>query len=99
MFDRNSQKLQYISGGNEAKWSPDSAQILWATPRELAPLGKIHVWVAHLVLVDIRTFERQPLTSGVSYESNFFWCSTGKIAVRELPDRFAQSAIESLKKR
>src|SRR5437763_15831945 len=55
LFDRNSQFLKYVGGGNEAKWSPDSAKILWSTPRELAPLGKIHVWVAHLVLVDIGT--------------------------------------------
>jgi len=74
LFDRGSQKWQYIGGGNEAKWSPDSLKILWLTPRELAPIGKIRVWVAHLVLVDVRTLQQQTLTSGVSYESDFFWC-------------------------
>jgi len=42
----------------------------------LAPIGRIHVWVAHLMLVDVRTLERQPLTAGVSYESDFFWCTS-----------------------
>jgi len=77
LFDRSSQELKYIGGGNEAKWSPDGTKILWSTPRELAPLGKIHVWVAHIVLLDLRTLDRRTLTSGVSYESNFFWCTRG----------------------
>jgi len=28
-------------------------------------------------LVDVRTLEQQPLTAGVSYESDFFWCASG----------------------
>ena len=77
LFDRASRTWRYAGGGNEAKWSPDSSTILWSTPRELAPIGRIHVWVAHLMLLDVRTQEQQPLTSGVSYESNFFWCTSG----------------------
>jgi hypothetical protein len=77
LFDRASKTWRYAGGGNEAKWSPDSSTILWLTPRELASIGRIHVWVAHLMLVDVRTLEQQPLTSGVSYESDFFWCSSG----------------------
>jgi hypothetical protein len=77
LFDRASRTWRYAGVGNEAKWSPDSSTILWSTPRELAPIGRIHVWVAHLMLVDVRTLEQQPLTSGVSYESDFFWCTSG----------------------
>ena len=77
LFDRASRTWRYAGGGNEAKWSPDSSAILWSTPRELEPIGRIHVWVTHLMLLDVRTLEQQPLTSGVSYESDFFWCSAG----------------------
>lgn len=77
LFDRASRTWRYAGGGNEAKWSPDSSTILWSTPRELAPIGTIHVWVAHLVLLDVQTLELHPLTSGVSYESDFFWCTPG----------------------
>ncbi len=76
LFDRASKTWRYAGGGNEAKWSPDSSTILWSTPRELAAIGRIHVWVAHLMLVDVRTLEQQPLTAGVSYESDFFWCTS-----------------------
>jgi len=75
LFDRGSEKWRYAGGGNEAKWSPDGSKILWSTPRSLARLGKIRVWVAHLVLLDVRTLEQQTLTSGVSNESDFFWCA------------------------
>jgi len=77
LFDRASRTWRYAGGGNEAKWSPDSSAILWSTPRELEPIGRIHVWVTHLMLLDVRTLEQQPLTSGVSYESDFFWCTAG----------------------
>ena len=77
LFDRASKTWRYAGGGNEATWSPDSSTILWSTPRELASIGRIHVWVAHLMLVDVRTLGQQPLTSGVSYESDFFWCTPG----------------------
>ena len=77
LFDRASRTWRYAGGGNEAKWSPDSSAILWSTPRELEPIGSIHVWVSHLMLLDVRTLEQQPLTSGISYESDFFWCSAG----------------------
>jgi hypothetical protein len=78
LLDRASKTWRYVGGGNEAKWSPDSSTILWSTPRELAPIGRIHVWVVHLTLVDVRTLEQQPLTSGVSYESDFFWCLSNR---------------------
>jgi hypothetical protein len=77
LFDRASNTWRYAGGGNEAKWSPDSSAILWSTPRELVSIGRIHVWVAHLMLVDVRTLDQQPLTSGVSHESDFFWCTSG----------------------
>jgi hypothetical protein len=41
------------------KWSPDGSAIVWSTPRALEPIGRIHVWVAHLVLVNVRTLEQQ----------------------------------------
>lgn len=75
LLDWNSRTWQYVGGGNDAKWSPDSSKIVWATPRELAPLGKIHVWVVHLVLLDVRTLKQQALTSGVSYEADVSWCN------------------------
>jgi len=77
LFDRATRTWRYAGGGNEARWSPDSSAILWSTPRTLASIGRIHVWVAHLMLVDVRTQEQRPLTSGVSYESDFFWCTSG----------------------
>jgi dipeptidyl aminopeptidase/acylaminoacyl peptidase len=70
-----SKRWQYIGGGNGAKWSPDSSQIAWSTARDLEPLGKIHVWVVHLMLVDARTFKQTALTSGTSYVSEFHWCT------------------------
>jgi hypothetical protein len=75
LFDRASKTWRYAGGGNKAKWSPDSSTIVWSTPRELAPIGRIHVWVVHLMLLDVRTLKQTPLTSGVTYESDFFWCS------------------------
>jgi len=77
LFDRASRTWRYAGGGNQARWSPDSSTILWSTPRELASIGKIHVWVEHLMLVDVRTLDQQPITSGVSYESDSFWCTSG----------------------
>jgi hypothetical protein len=77
LFDRASNSLKYVGGGNGAQWSPDSSKILWSTPRSLGSIGKIKVWVSHLVVVDVRTLEQQPLTSGISYEDAFFWCSSG----------------------
>jgi hypothetical protein len=69
------QKWQYAGGGNDAQWSPDGSQIVWTTARDLAPLGKIHVWVSHLVVLNVASLTQQPLTSGISNESEFFWCS------------------------
>src|SRR5262245_5255838 len=60
LFDRASRIWRYAGGGNEAKWSPDSSAILWSTPRELAPIGRVHVWVVHLMVVEVRTLEQQP---------------------------------------
>jgi len=74
LLDWTSQKWQYAGGGNDAKWSPDGSKIVWSTPRELAAFGRTHVWVAHLVLVDVRTLQQEILTSGISYESDFSWC-------------------------
>jgi hypothetical protein len=48
----------------------------------LAPLGKIHVWVSHLVLLNVASLKaslkQQTLTSGISNESEFFWCSQAR---------------------
>jgi len=77
LFDPASRSFKYVGGGNGAQWSPDSSKILWSTPRSLGPIGKIHVWVSHLVVVDVHTLEQQSLTSGTSYEDSFFWCSSG----------------------
>src|SRR4029079_14506127 len=70
LLDRTSRTWRHAGGGNEAKWATDSSAILWSTPRELASIRRIHVWVSHLMLLDVRTLEQQPLTSGVSYESD-----------------------------
>jgi hypothetical protein len=67
-------KWRYAGGGNAAKWSPDSTQILWSDARTLEPLGKIHVWVVHQVLVDVQTLRQTALTTGTSFISEFFWC-------------------------
>jgi hypothetical protein len=75
LFDRPSKTWRYAGGGNEAKWSPDGSAIVWSTPRELATIGHIRVWVVHLALLDVRTLKQTLLTSGVTYESNFFWCT------------------------
>jgi hypothetical protein len=75
IFDPASLNWRYIGGGNDARWSPDGTKILWSAPRDLAPLGNIRVWVSHLILVDVQTLERKALTSGVTYVSDFFWCS------------------------
>jgi hypothetical protein len=66
---------RYAGGGNSAKWSPDSSEIAWLTPRRLEPLGKLHVWVTYLVLLDVRTLRQQILTSGTSIVSDFYWCA------------------------
>ena len=92
LFDRTSQKWQYAGGGNDAKWSPDGSKVLWSTARTLGPLGKVHVWVVHLVLFDVRTLREKPLTSGVSYESDFHWCTLGKTAMASLRERFDRAA-------
>ena len=78
LLDWADQKWQYAGGGNSAQWSPDRSQIAWTTARDLAPLGKIHVWVSHLVLLDVASLKQQTLTSGVSNESEFFWCSPAR---------------------
>ncbi len=72
----NRRDWRYAGGGNEARWSPGGSQIVWSTPRSLAPLGRIHVWVVHLVLVDVATLRQQVLTSGLSYESDHAWCES-----------------------
>jgi hypothetical protein len=92
LFDRASNSLKYVGGGNGAQWSPDSSKIMWSTPRSLGPIGKIHVWVSHLVVVDVGTLEQQAVTSGISYEDKFFWCSSGKTPMATLRDRFENAA-------
>ena len=42
---------------------------------EKRPLGKLHVWVVHLALLDVRTLKQQILTSGTSIVSDFYWCA------------------------
>jgi len=74
LLDWAHQKWQYAGGG----LSPDGSQIVWTTARDLAPLGKIHVWVSHLVLLDVASLKQQTLTSGISNESEFFWCSPAR---------------------
>jgi hypothetical protein len=34
--------------------------------------------VSHLVLLDVASLEQQTLTSGISNESEFFWCSPAR---------------------
>jgi hypothetical protein len=75
LLDWAARKWRYAGGGNGAKWSPDSTQILWAAPRILEPLGTIHVWVVHPILVDVQTLKQSPLTTGTSFVSEFLWCS------------------------
>jgi len=74
LLDWINQNWRYAGGGNDAKWSPDSSQILWSTPRQLEKLGKIDVWVVHLALFDVRSLKQETLTSGTSYVSDFGWC-------------------------
>jgi hypothetical protein len=66
---------RYAGGGNSAKWSPDGSEIVWSTPRDLAPLGKLHVWVVNLALLDLRTLRQRILTPGTSIVSDFYWCA------------------------
>jgi hypothetical protein len=66
---------RYAGGGNSAEWSPDGSEIVWSTPRGLGPLGKLHVWVSYLELLDVRTLTKQMLTSGTSIVSHFYWCA------------------------
>jgi len=46
-------------------------------PPEPAPLGTRHVWVSHLAALDIAGHRLQTLTSGMTKESEFFWCPAG----------------------
>jgi hypothetical protein len=71
LLDWAKQTWRYLGGGNRAKWSPDSSQILWTRPRTLESLGRINVWVVHLALFDLRSFKEEALTSGISYVSDF----------------------------
>jgi WD40 repeat protein len=78
LLDWAHQKWQYAGGGNSAQWSPDGSQIVWTTARDLAPLGNIHVWVSHLVVLNVASLKQDTLTSGISNESEFFWCSPAR---------------------
>lgn len=64
---------KYLEGGNGARWSPAGDSVVYSTPRDLAPLEKRQVWVSHLVLMDIRTGAKRPLTSGLSYDFSPVW--------------------------
>jgi hypothetical protein len=75
MVDWTKKDWRYAGGGNSANWSPDGAEIIWSTPRRLEPLGKLHVWVTYLTLVDAQTLRQQSLTSGTSIVSDFYWCT------------------------
>jgi len=75
MLDWQSKQWRYAGGGNEAKWSPDSSQILWTSQQTLEPLGRIHVWVVHLVLVDAESLKQTPITTGTSFTEGFSWCA------------------------
>jgi hypothetical protein len=88
LFNPQTREWRYAGGGNEAKWSPDGSKIVWASPRELAPIGKIHVWVSHLVLLDVATLRQQKVTSGTTYESDFYWCTPGETPMAALLKRF-----------
>ena len=74
LLEWTAHRWRYAGGGNGAKWSPDSTQILWAGARTLESIGSIHVWVVHPILVDVRTVEQSALTTGTSLVSEFFWC-------------------------
>jgi WD40 repeat protein len=74
LLDWKNKKWRYAGGGNAAKWSPDSSQIIWSAARTLEPLGKIHVWVVHLVVVNVQSLKQMVLTSGTSSVSEFYWC-------------------------
>lgn len=65
----------YAGAGNSAQWSPDGSEIAWLSSRRLEPLGKRSVWVAHLVLLDVRTLKQRILTSGTSIVSDVYWCA------------------------
>jgi hypothetical protein len=75
MVDWMRSNWRYAGGGNSAKWSQDGTKIIWSTPRRLEPLGKLHVWVTHLTLVDAQTLRQQNLTRGTSIVSDFYWCA------------------------
>lgn len=75
LVDWTRKNWRYAGGGNGARWSPDGSKIVWSTPRRLEPLGKLHVWVVHLALLDVRTLKQQILTSGTSIVSDFYWCA------------------------
>jgi hypothetical protein len=75
LLNWTSKQWRYAGGGNAAKWSQDSSQILWSAARTLEPLGKIHVWAVHLVLLDVQSLKQNVLTSGTTYVSDFYWCS------------------------
>jgi WD40 repeat protein len=75
LVDWTKKDWRYAGGGNSAQWSPNGSEIIWSTPRRLEPLGKLHVWVVHLALLDVRNLKQQMLTSGTSIVSDFYWCA------------------------
>jgi hypothetical protein len=74
LLDWTARRWRYAGGGNGARWSPDSTQILWAAPRTLEPLGRIHVWVVHPIVLDVQTLNQSAVTTGTSFVSELFWC-------------------------
>jgi hypothetical protein len=55
--------------GNDAKWIPGSARIVYSSPRELeqiTPSSKHQEWTAHLVMFDPENRRRAQVTNGVT---------------------------------
>ena len=76
LIDISGKSWKYLDGGNGARWSPAGDWIVYSTARGLAALGKGHVWVSHLVLLNVSTLAHQPLTSGLSYNASPAWIAS-----------------------
>lgn len=83
LLDLQKHTWKYIDGGNSALWTPDSSQIIYTSPRDLAPLpggrskssGATHqVWVTQLENADIETLNIRTLVGGVSNNEDPQWC-------------------------
>jgi hypothetical protein len=66
--------------GNDAKWIPGSARIVYSTPRELEPItpSSTHQeWTSHLVMFDPETRRRAQVTTGVTNDIQPAACAAG----------------------